>query len=70
MSIPYSEPDPAGSERARISRQLRDLAAEVARIRPQALTEANREEAGRAVRRRPSGRRRRGSGWRSPPGAS
>ena len=44
MSIPYSEPDPAGSERARISRQLRDLAAEVARIRPQALTEANREE--------------------------
>ena len=45
MSIPYSEPDPAGSERARIAKRLRDFATEVARLRPQALTETNREEA-------------------------
>ncbi len=44
MGIPYSEPDPAGSERARISKNLRDLATDIARLRPQALTQANREE--------------------------
>ena len=44
MKLPYSEPDPAGSERAKLSKQYRDLATEVARLRPQALTEANREE--------------------------
>lgn len=44
MTIPYSEPDPAGSERARKSKDLRDLATDIARLRPQALTQSNREE--------------------------
>ena len=43
MKIPHSEPDPAGSERARKSKQLRDLATDIACLRPQALTQANRE---------------------------
>ncbi|MCB1802335.1 MAG: bromoperoxidase [Gammaproteobacteria bacterium] len=45
MAIPYSEPDPAGSERARESKRLRDLATETARLRPAAQTLSNREEA-------------------------
>ncbi|WP_078117768.1 vanadium-dependent haloperoxidase [Thiosocius teredinicola] len=45
MKLPYSEPDPAGSERARIARDMRALAADISRLRPQALTHANREEA-------------------------
>lgn len=44
MKIPYSEPDPAGSERARLSKKFRDLSTEISRLRPQALTSANREE--------------------------
>lgn len=42
--LPYAEPDPAGSERARIAKQVRDLATEVSRINPQALTRSNNEE--------------------------
>jgi hypothetical protein len=45
MRIPFSEPDPAGSERARAAKELRDLATEIARLRPQALTQTNGEEA-------------------------
>ena len=44
MKLPYAEPDATGSERAKTSKQYRDLATEWARLRPQALTEANREE--------------------------
>lgn len=44
MAIPFSEPDPAGSERARESKRLRDLATETARLRPAAQTLSNREE--------------------------
>ena len=45
MKIPYSEPDQTGSERARSSKQLRDLATDISRLRPQALTRSNAEEA-------------------------
>ena len=45
MAIPFSEPDPAGCERARLSKKLRNLATDIARLRPQALTQTNREEA-------------------------
>ena len=45
MNVPYSAPDPAGSERARAAKAVRDLATEVSRQRPQALTRSNREEA-------------------------
>lgn len=45
MKLPYSEPDPAGSERARKAKDLRDLATEVSRLHPQALTRSNGEEA-------------------------
>ncbi len=44
MKLPYSEPDPAGSERARNAKKIRDLATEVARLQPQALTRSNAEE--------------------------
>ncbi|MEL6266820.1 MAG: hypothetical protein AAFR52_14440, partial [Pseudomonadota bacterium] len=44
MKLPYAEPDPAGSERARLAKAYRDLATEVARLMPQALTRANAEE--------------------------
>lgn len=43
--LPFSEPDPAGSERARIAKQVRDLATEVSRLQPQATTRTNEEEA-------------------------
>lgn len=43
--VPFAEPDPAGSERARIAKATRDLATEVSRLRPQALTRSNGEEA-------------------------
>ncbi|WP_417683827.1 vanadium-dependent haloperoxidase [Roseibium sp.] len=45
MKLPYSEPEPAGSERAQSAKVLRDLATEVSRLQPQALTKANGEEA-------------------------
>nr|MCH9674833.1 hypothetical protein [Gammaproteobacteria bacterium] len=44
MKLPYSEPEPAGSDRARIAKRLRDLMTEVARTHPHALTKSNREE--------------------------
>jgi hypothetical protein len=45
MKLPYSEPDPAASERARKAKAYRDLATEVSRLHPQALTRTNGEEA-------------------------
>ena len=45
MRLPYAEPDPAGSERARKAKNLRDLATEISRLQPQALTRTNGEEA-------------------------
>lgn len=42
--LPFSVPDPAGSERAKIAKQIRDLATEVSRLQPQATTRANGEE--------------------------
>jgi hypothetical protein len=45
MALPYAKPDPDGSERARAAKAKRDLATEVARLRPSALTEVNGEEA-------------------------
>ncbi|MEM8988985.1 MAG: bromoperoxidase [Pseudomonadota bacterium] len=44
MRLPFAEPDPAGSERARIAKAYRDLATEISRLSPQALTRANGEE--------------------------
>ncbi|MEM8667280.1 MAG: vanadium-dependent haloperoxidase [Planctomycetota bacterium] len=44
MRLPFSDPDPAGSERARIAKKQRDLATEIARLQPQALTRTNAEE--------------------------
>ncbi|MEO1492178.1 MAG: vanadium-dependent haloperoxidase [Pseudomonadota bacterium] len=44
MKLPYSEPDPAGSERARVAKRVRDLATEISRLQPQALTRTNCEE--------------------------
>ena len=45
MRLPFAEPDPAGSQRARKAKDYRDSAAEIARLRPQALTQSNQEEA-------------------------
>lgn len=45
MKLPYAEPDPAGSERARNAKKIRDLATEISRLSPQALTRSNGEEA-------------------------
>lgn len=45
MKLPYAEPDPAGSERARNAKKIRDLATEVSRLQPQALSKSNNEEA-------------------------
>ena len=42
--LPYSEPVPSGSNRARIAKEQRDLATEVARLAPQATTRTNGEE--------------------------
>lgn len=44
MKLPYSHPDPAGSERARIAKNIRDLATEISRLQPQAMTRSNDEE--------------------------
>jgi hypothetical protein len=44
MKIPYSEPDSAGSERARAAKKYRDLSTEISRLRPAALTRTNCEE--------------------------
>ncbi len=32
MALPYSKPDPGGSERAKAAKQKRDLATEIARL--------------------------------------
>ena len=45
MKLHFAEPDPAGSERARTAKKLRDLATEISRLQPQALTRTNGEEA-------------------------
>ena len=45
MKLHFAEPDPAGSERARSAKKLRDLATEISRLQPQALTRTNAEEA-------------------------
>ena len=45
MKLSFAEPDPAGSERARAAKDLRDLATEISRLQPQALTRTNSEEA-------------------------
>ncbi|MEM1423030.1 MAG: hypothetical protein AAGH64_03405, partial [Planctomycetota bacterium] len=42
--LPFADPDPAGSERARIAKATRDLATEISRLTPQALTRSNGEE--------------------------
>jgi hypothetical protein len=44
MKLPYSVPDPAGSERARIAKRIRDLSTEISRLQPQAMTRSNEEE--------------------------
>jgi hypothetical protein len=44
MRLPFSEPDPAGTERARIAKRQRDLATEISRTQAQARTRANGEE--------------------------
>ncbi|MEM9439980.1 MAG: bromoperoxidase [Pseudomonadota bacterium] len=51
MKLPYAEPDPAGSERARSAKKVRDLATEISRLQPQALTRTNGEEADHGPRR-------------------
>ncbi len=43
-TLPFAVPDPAGSERAKIAKQIRDLATEISRLQPQATTRANGEE--------------------------
>ena len=45
MKLPFAVPDPAGSERARNAKKIRDLATEVSRLQPQAMTRSNAEEA-------------------------
>lgn len=54
MKLPYAEPEPAGSERARIARKCRTLAMETARLRPQATTNANGEEQDHGAANQPS----------------
>ncbi|PCH59789.1 MAG: bromoperoxidase [Gammaproteobacteria bacterium] len=44
MKLLFSEPDPAGSERSRQAKVFRDLATEISRLQPQALTRTNNEE--------------------------
>jgi len=48
MKIPFQTPDPSGTERAQLAKEFRDLATEVARLRPQAATHANGEESDHA----------------------
>lgn len=45
MKINFSEPTPSGSSRAKLAKYQRDLATEIARLTPQALTQSNHEEA-------------------------
>ncbi len=54
MKLPYAEPDPAGSERARSAKKIRDLATEISRCQPQALTRTNGEEADHGPRKDPN----------------
>jgi hypothetical protein len=44
MAIPFSEPDPSGAERAKAARDYRQMASDIARLRPQAMTKSNHEE--------------------------
>jgi hypothetical protein len=44
MKLPFTVPDPAGSERARNAKKIRDLATEISRLQPQALSRNNLEE--------------------------
>ncbi|MFK7889749.1 MAG: hypothetical protein AB8B63_02950, partial [Granulosicoccus sp.] len=44
MTLPFHTPDPSGTERAQKTKAFRDLATEVARLRPHAITRANGEE--------------------------
>jgi hypothetical protein len=44
MKLPFSEPELDGTERAKAAKAFRDLATEVARTRPHAVTKANGEE--------------------------
>ena len=48
MKLPYQTPDPSGTERAHLAKEFRDLATEIARLRPQAATRANGEESDHA----------------------
>jgi len=44
MKIPHSVPCPNGTERARKAKELRELAAEISRTRPHAVSRNNAEE--------------------------
>lgn len=44
MKLAFSEPSPSGSRRAKLAKNFRDLATEVARLRPHAKTLSNLEE--------------------------
>lgn len=44
MKLPYAEPDPAGSERAKEAKRYRDLATEISRPHPQAKPQTICEE--------------------------
>ncbi len=50
MKLPYAEPDPSGSDRARHTKRYRDLATEISRLTPQAKTLSNGEEADHSPR--------------------
>lgn len=45
MKLPFAVPDPVGTERAQSAKNFRDLATEISRTRPHALTRSNGEEA-------------------------
>ena len=44
MNLPHSTPDPSGTERAAAAKAYRDLATEIERLRPHALSRGNGEE--------------------------
>ena len=44
MKLPFSEPVPIGTDRAQHAKSYRDLATEISRLHPQAITRANAEE--------------------------
>lgn len=56
MKVPYAEPHSAGSERAHEAKKVRDLATEVSRIHPQAMTRANGEEADHGAAKKVTGK--------------